>query len=313
MVDRYIRGQVDRISPEAPVPVVDVKHLESMPGGAGNVAVNIAAAGGEPILVSVVGPDRDGEMLLDDLRNRGVTVSGVIADGARPTIVKTRVIAGHQQVVRFDLEKRHPLSHELTSHILRNVRELVPKVKGIILSDYGKGIVSASLLKALLPLARKHKKFILVDPKVEHFLSYKGIDCMTPNLKEAAEGLRALPARTDEEVDRLGRDILKKLKSRAVLITRGERGMSLYEASGRATHIPSQAQEVFDVTGAGDTVISILGLSLAAGCSLVEAALIANATAGVVVGKLGTAAASQAEIKKALAQVDMKKVVTARA
>lgn len=304
MVDRYIRGQVHRLSPEAPVPVVDVQEEDLMPGGAGNVASNIAALGGRPQLLSVTGADAEGDHALSLLSARGIDVSGVQRDPHRPTILKTRVMAGHQQVVRFDRELRGPLSQAVLARLLDDLRRRLTQVKGIIVSDYGKGLVSPQFLKVLLPLARRLDKFVLVDPKIEHFLQYRGVHCLTPNLKEAAEGLRRLPPKNDEEVDRLGREILKKLRSDTVLITRGERGMSLYFSSGRILHIPSRAQEVFDVTGAGDTVISVFGLALATGADDAKAAIIANAAAGVVVGKLGTATVSPAELSQALAALD---------
>jgi rfaE bifunctional protein kinase chain/domain len=300
MVDRYIRGPVSRLSPEAPVPVVHVRQEEFMAGGAGNVACNIADLGGHPSLVSVTGPDEAGGRLLETLRGRGVDVDGVASDGARPTTVKTRVIAGHQQVVRFDHEKADPLSPAVISGLLERVESRLDGAKAVVISDYGKGVVNRRLLSSVLAMARKRGKIVTVDPKVEHFLRYRGVHCITPNLKEAAEGLRALPPKTDAEVDALGRRILKRLACRAVLITRGERGMSLYEDSGRITHIPAQALEVFDVTGAGDTVISVLSLALAAGCPPAEAARIANLAAGVVVAKLGTATARPEEIKAAM-------------
>ncbi len=300
MVDRYIRGSVHRLSPEAPVPVVDVQHEDFMPGGAGNVASNIAELGGKVSLISVVGRDADGDRLLSALRARRVDVDPVVKDAARPTILKTRVLAGHQQVVRFDRESKAPLSHEVLSGVMREVRERLPSVKGVIVSDYGKGLVSTAFLKALLPLARRLKKFVTVDPKIEHFQRYKGVDCITPNLKEATEGMRVFPPKTDAEVDALGASILRRLKCRTVLITRSERGMSLYQSAGKTTHIPSRAKEVFDVTGAGDTVISVFSLALAAGCSYPEAAYISNAAAGVVVAKLGTATCRPDELRKAL-------------
>lgn len=300
MVDRFVRGAVHRLSPEAPVPVVDVQEDRSMPGGSGNVASNIAALGGRAHLVSVVGRDGDGDHLLSSLKDRGIDTAGVVRDDDRPTIVKTRVIAGHQQVVRVDRESRAPLSSGVSAAVLAAVKARLPEVKGVIVSDYGKGLVTTAFLKALLPAARRLGKFVTVDPKIEHFQRYRGVDCITPNLKEATEGMRAFPPKSDDEVDALGRAILRRLKSRTVLITRSERGMSLYEQSGRATHIPTQAREVFDVTGAGDTVISVLSLALAAGCGYADAAYVANVAAGVVVGKLGTATCSPEELKKAL-------------
>jgi D-beta-D-heptose 7-phosphate kinase/D-beta-D-heptose 1-phosphate adenosyltransferase len=300
MVDRYVRGGVSRISPEAPVPVVEVAEDRDMPGGSGNVAANIAALGGRPVLVSVVGRDAEADRLLNVLRGRGVAVEGVVADPERPTILKTRVIAGHQQVVRFDHESTAPLSRVVVDALLERIEDRLPGVKGVVVSDYGKGVVNTRLLAALLVLARRRGIFVTVDPKVEHFLRYRGVHCITPNLKESAEGLRALPPRTDADVDALGRRILTRLRCRSVLITRSEKGMSLYEAGKPPLHIPSQAREVFDVTGAGDTVISTLSLALAAGASLIQASRVSNAAAGVVVGKLGTATVSPKELKEAL-------------
>lgn len=300
MVDRYIRGQVNRLSPEAPVPVVHVRQEDFMPGGAGNVACNIAALGGIPHLISVIGQDAEGDRLGSLLRERGVEVAGLVKDDSRPTIVKTRVMAGHQQVVRFDHESHQPLQREINATLLRRVETILPLVKGVIISDYGKGLINPQLLPAILALARRHKKIVTVDPKVEHFLRYRGVHCITPNLKEATEGMRSLPPKTDADVDALGRRILKRLRSRTVLITRGERGMSLYDASGKITHIPAQALEVFDVTGAGDTVISTFTLALASGSSYIEAAYLSNLAGGVVVAKLGTATAKPAEIRAAM-------------
>jgi rfaE bifunctional protein kinase chain/domain len=300
MVDRYIRGSVNRISPEAPVPVVDVHHEEFMPGGAGNVASNIAALGGKPRLVSLVGEDPDGDRLLGTLRDRGVDVSSVVADPNRPTILKTRVLAGHQQVVRFDRENRSPFPKGLVDRLLENIHEKLKDARAVVISDYGKGMVNRRLLKTVLGWAHRQGKPVTVDPKIEHFLSYRGVDCITPNLKEATEGVRALPPQTDAEVDQLGQRILRRLRCRSVLITRSERGMSLYREGQPPLHIPSQAQEVFDVTGAGDTVIAALSLALAAKIPLADAARISNAAAGVVVGKLGTATVSPSELMTAL-------------
>lgn len=300
MVDRYIRGSVNRISPEAPVPVVDVHHEEFMPGGAGNVASNIAALGGKPCLVSLVGEDPDGDRLLSTLRDRGVDVSSVVAAPNRPTILKTRVLAGHQQVVRFDRENRSPFPKGLVDRLLENIHEKLKDARAVVISDYGKGMVNRRLLKTVLGWAHRQGKPVTVDPKIEHFLSYRGVDCITPNLKEATEGVRALPPQTDAEVDQLGQRILRRLRCRSVLITRSERGMSLYREGQPPLHIPSQAQEVFDVTGAGDTVIAALSLALAAKIPLADAARISNAAAGVVVGKLGTATVTPSELMTAL-------------
>ncbi|HOW28601.1 MAG TPA: D-glycero-beta-D-manno-heptose-7-phosphate kinase [Elusimicrobiota bacterium] len=300
MVDRYLQGEVHRLSPEAPVPVVDVSSEKYMPGGAGNVASNIASLGGRPVLVSVVGADQTGERLLRSLSQKGVRVEGVCLDGDRPTTIKTRVMAGHQQVVRFDKESRTALSRAVTERLMKFVSSRIRSVNALLISDYGKGVINEAFLAELLPMARRHKKLVTVDPKIEHFLRYRQVDCLTPNVKEATEGIRALPPKSQKDLERIGRDILSRLKSRSVLVTQGEKGMTLFRQKGLPIHIPTMAKEVFDVTGAGDTVISVLTLALAAGFDLVEAAYLSNVAAGLVVAKLGTAVVTQEEIVKVL-------------
>ena len=300
MLDHYIRGHVSRISPEAPVPVVRVGEESSLPGGAGNVTVNLAALGGAVSVLGVVGPDDTGRQLAALLTARGVDASGLIEDHARVTAQKCRVIAERQQVVRYDRETSGPLSAATEAAILDRLPRAIETADAVILSDYGKGVLGPRVLKAAIAWAKRFKRPITVDPKPEHFKLYRGITCMTPNVHEAFAGMRRGEKPGQEEIDRLGRDIVRALKAQSVLITRGPDGMSLFKADGSALHIPTQAREVFDVTGAGDTVIATLTLALAAGAKLPDAAAVSNYAAGVVVGKLGTATCSPAELMRAL-------------
>jgi rfaE bifunctional protein kinase chain/domain len=300
MLDHYIRGHVSRISPEAPVPVVRVGEESSLPGGAGNVAVNLAALGAEASVLGVVGPDDTAGVLSSLLSARGVVVSGLLEDQSRVTAQKTRVIAERQQVVRYDRETAGPLSGETEGRLISRLSDAVKTADAVILSDYGKGVVSPRVIKAAIAAAKKAGKPLTVDPKPEHFKLYRGVTCTTPNVHEAFAGMRRGEKPGAEEIARLGRDIVRALRSKSVLITRGPDGMSLFKADGRALHIPTQAREVFDVTGAGDTVIATLTLALAAGASLEEAAALSNHAAGVTVAKLGAATCSPAELQRAL-------------
>lgn len=301
MVDRFVRGKVSRISPEAPVPVVQVKEETDLPGGAGNVIMNLSALNSQVICCGVIGPDINGQNLLRRFQNQGIKTEGIIADSARSTTVKTRVIAEHQQVVRFDYEDTHDVSPSVEKEIQRFIENTISNVDGVILSDYGKGVIIKPILTQTIACAKKFKKPICVDPKIEHFLFYKKVTCITPNLAEAMGGMHRTRLNGKEDVTELGRAILKKLGAESVLITRGEDGMTLFERN-KITHIPAKAQEVYDVTGAGDTVISVLTLALACGASLIHAAALSNIAAGIVVGKLGTATVSPDELKTALRQ-----------
>jgi D-beta-D-heptose 7-phosphate kinase/D-beta-D-heptose 1-phosphate adenosyltransferase len=303
MLDRSMRGSVHRISPEAPVPVVDIEDLSQSPGGAGNVAANLVALGAHPTLVSVRGRDEMGEQLARELRDRQVNIDGILVDDERPTITKTRIIAGHQQVVRLDVEKRTRLSTAVLRDLLGQLRDHVAGTKGVIISDYGKGVVTPPVISAAVRAARRRGVAVMVDPKIENFLNYRGVDCMTPNTKEAIEGMRMLPPKSEDEFLELGRKILVKLRSRSLLITRGEKGITLFEKGRAARTIPTQAKEVFDVTGAGDTVVATFSLARAVGAPYFEAAQIANYAASLVVAKLGTAVATHAELTDLLRTV----------
>ncbi len=300
MLDQYVRGKVSRISPEAPVPIVRVTEEAFIPGGAGNVADNLAALGACPSVIGIVGDDEAGRELRDDLRARNVGVSGIITDRWRLTSQKCRIVAERQQVVRFDRETSGPLSSETETKLLSRLSEAFACAQAIILSDYGKGVISPRILKAAISLAGKRGIPITVDPKIEHFRLYRGVTCLTPNLQEAWGGMQKSQKSGASALESLGQDILRALRPESLLITRGPDGMSLFRPGARVVHIPTQAREVFDVTGAGDTVISVLTLALAAGAGIIQAAQLANHAAGLVVGKLGTAVATSKELLEAL-------------
>lgn len=301
MLDHFIRGKVRRISPEAPVPVVSVSEDSHMPGGAGNVCSNLAALTARVAVFSTIGDDLTGSHLLRDLEERGVDTRGIVLDAGRVTTKKTRVVAEHQQVVRFDRETPHPLSARSQRDLARRLADAVPGADALVISDYGKGIVTQKAVASALAAARRAGIPVLIDPKVQHFLRYRGVDCITPNIHEAWGGM-GLPVKEDDAaVLTLGKKILSRLNLRSVLVTRGERGMTLFERSpARIWHIPTKAREVFDVTGAGDTVIGVMTLALASRARLEEAAYIANLAAGIAVGKLGTASISIPELRSRL-------------
>ena len=298
MVDEYLWGSITRISPEAPVPVVEVRAESVRLGGAANVAANIHSLGGKATLVGVVGNDPPAERLIDQLEATGIKSDGVLVDRTRPTTIKTRVVAGGQQIVRFDRESVLDLSKEARERLLELAVERLRDADALLISDYAKGVISEGVVRRVLALARRRKKIVVVDPKVHHITLYRGATVVTPNHHEAAAFARVPPG-DEQHLLEVGSTLQQKLGVSAVLVTRGEQGMSLFE-DGRVTHIPTAAKEVYDVTGAGDTVIAALGLALASGATLREAAVIANHAAGVVVGKVGTATVSLQELLDAL-------------
>lgn len=299
MVDRFIRGKVSRISPEAPVPVVKVKEKNDVPGGAGNVTKNLGSLGAKVECCGVIGTDSVGENLLNEFQRLQIGTKWIIKAPNRSTILKTRIIAEHQQVVRFDDEDDSQLSPILQNEIQESLKRMIKEMDGVILSDYGKGMITPKILESSISQAHHYKKPICVDPKIEHFLSYKNVTCITPNLSEAMGGMHRVKLNSNGGLTALGEEILQKLKCHSVLITQGEEGMTLFEKN-KSTHIPAKAQEVYDVTGAGDTVIAVLTLSLACKAPLIEAATLANLAASIVIGKLGTAVVSPKELKEAL-------------
>ena len=302
MLDHFVKGSVSRISPEAPVPVVNVEQEDFVAGGAGNVAVNLAVLGAKPKVISVLGDDANGIILKQFLENKGADVSKMVIDETRPTTQKVRIIAERQQVVRVDRESKAHINKEVGAECLANFKEALKTAKGVIMSDYGKGMLSDHNIQDIIKACRAKNIPVCVDPKIDNFLKYKNITCMTPNTKEAWEGMGLPPKKDEESILNLGKKILKTLKADSILITRSAQGMSLFEKgkNPKVTTIKATAKEVFDVTGAGDTVISVLTLALACKASLKDAAFIANEAAGLVVGKLGTATVTTEEIKGVL-------------
>ena len=293
ILDHYIWGKVRRISPEAPVPVVEVERESFLLGGAANVANNIMSLGGKAAVVGIVGKDVAGKVLNDLLLQNGVECDGIFVSD-RPTTVKTRVIAHNQQVVRFDREDSKYIAGKALREVLQHIDLSSKRFDAIIVSDYRKGMVSGGMIKGIMEGSKRKKMFVAVDPKVGHFNFYKGVSLVTPNVAEAASGAN-IEIRDEKTLLRAGRAILRKLGCRAVLVTRGEQGMSLFERKG-VSHIPTAARKVYDVTGAGDTVISAFTLAFTSGASMTEAAVIANHAAGVVVGEVGTAVSTPEQL-----------------
>ncbi|MBF0484235.1 MAG: D-glycero-beta-D-manno-heptose-7-phosphate kinase [Candidatus Omnitrophica bacterium] len=310
ILDRYIKGSVSRISPEAPVPVLLEEEFSYTPGGASNVAHNLRRLGANVIQVGRIGNDFEGQLLKRELKRKDINISGIFLDNKAPTITKTRVIANHQQIVRIDKERIGTENKLVQEKILQFIEKHIDECDGIILSDYGKGVITSELVEFVCNLALRKKKIITVDPKVGHFSFYRKVTCITPNLKEAENAIRNIKItsnvptlditvdrlHTDKEIDKAGQELMRYLDLQSLLITLGERGMRLFEKNKKPFSIPTQAQEVFDVTGAGDAVISVFTLSLTAGADRRQAAKMANAAAGVVVGKLGVYAVSVEEL-----------------
>lgn len=295
MLDRYFWGSVHRISPEAPVPVVEVENESVRLGGAANVAHNIRALGGEPLLVGLIGDDHPGKQFLDMLAEMNLPADGIVTDTDRPTTIKTRVIAAGQHVVRIDNESKQDSPEHLEQRVIDAVKYGIHSLDAILIEDYNKGVVTRRVIQELTAIAIKYNRVITVDPKFNNFLEYRGVTLFKPNRREAEEVLGGRLV-TDADVEGAGRQLLEILKAQNVLLTRGAAGMSLFEAGGRITHIPTTAVNVQDVSGAGDTVISTLTLALAAGMGVREACMLANCAAGVVVASVGIVPISQVEL-----------------
>jgi D-beta-D-heptose 7-phosphate kinase/D-beta-D-heptose 1-phosphate adenosyltransferase len=295
MLDHYIWGDAGRISPEAPVPVVSVQSESSRLGGAANVAHNIRALGGDPTLISIIGKDESGRTLCRELERRGIAADHLVADPDRPTVEKTRLIARGQQIVRIDREEVRDVEGAVRDGLSAQLEAALPQAEAIVVSDYGKGVISAPLLERWLPRFRAAGAPVCVDPKETHFHSYRRVTVLTPNLAEAsfAAGRRI---RDDASLEAVGRTLLEQLEAEYLLITRGEGGMSLFPRQGPRLDIPAIGREVYDVTGAGDTVVGALALALAAGASMEEATHLANHAAGHVIRELGTATVTREEI-----------------
>jgi D-glycero-beta-D-manno-heptose-7-phosphate kinase len=313
ILDQYIWGDVSRISPEAPVPVVWAKDRKYVPGGAANVANNLKTLNAEVCLAGVVGDDEHAKKLKSGLIERGIDAKGIFKEKGRCTTLKTRVLAGHQQIVRVDWEHVYELKKETRDSLQDFIQRETKNFDAVIIEDYGKGCLDQFILGILISEAKKHQKIITVDPKEDNFEYYRDVTCITPNRKETQNAIRYLKMRDtknrfkivkDEllvhgDIEKAGKAILDYLELESLLITLGEDGMWLFE-KGHNEHIPTVAREVFDVSGAGDTVISTFTLALACGATKPEAAYIANFAAGIVVGKLGTATTTRKELTERL-------------
>jgi D-beta-D-heptose 7-phosphate kinase/D-beta-D-heptose 1-phosphate adenosyltransferase len=306
MLDHFIWGTVERISPEAPVPVVELERESFMPGGAANVARNLSAMNVPTELCGVVGRDQAGRQLKELLKQHHIDFTGVLAQVGRTTSVKTRIVAHKQQVVRLDRETREGLDRRLTLRLASLLRRRIAAAAAVIIGDYGKGVVTQPLLDEIKRLCRRHGIWLSLDPKPVHHLDLSGLSLITPNRKEAFE-LAKIPDETrnanplaDANLLRAAERVLNDLRPALLLITLGELGMLLCQRGRKPFHIPTVSQEVFDVSGAGDTVIATFTLAIAAGASPLEAALLSNHAAGIVVGKLGTATVAPEELAASL-------------
>jgi len=299
MLDHYIWGAVSRISPEAPVPIVHVDRESLRLGGAANVYNNVLSLGGQAEVCGVIGNDNTGKSLLKELGGGRHRHPGIIVDASRPTTRKARIIAHSQQVVRYDVENRQDISQPITRRILKHIESRMDAISCIVISDYAKGVIMPSLMAQVGKLARSRKIPMIIDPKVDHFLYYSGATVITPNHMEAQQAA-GRSGHDHQAIHEIGHSLRQKLGCEAVLVTRGEQGMSLCESNGYSWHIPTMARQVYDVTGAGDTVVSTLALAMSIGASIPEASIMANYAAGVVVGQVGTASVSKAQLKEAI-------------
>jgi rfaE bifunctional protein kinase chain/domain len=286
MLDRYLWGQVTRLSPEAPVPIVEIEDEYSRLGGAANVGNNLASLGAVPFLVGIVGADNSGRELLRLMKEQDLSTEGVLIDEGRPTTVKTRVIAHTQHVVRTDRESREPVSATMLQRLKDLLREMLPDMDAVILEDYNKGLLVPELIHFVIGEAKRQDKIVTVDPKFDNFFAYRQVTVFKPNRREV-EGALGVRLQSRDDVTRAAEELFRRLECECLLITLGEDGMALFNSDRKARFIPTRARKVHDVSGAGDTVISTLTLALTAGASFDEAAALANYAAGIVCGEVG--------------------------
>jgi rfaE bifunctional protein kinase chain/domain len=299
MLDQYLWGSVERISPEAPVPVVKLQKTSLVLGGAANVAANIAGLGAKPILIGAVGFDNESKLfkpLLDKLK---ISAANLVKIKNRPTTIKTRIVAHNQHVVRIDQEDNQYLCKIDEEKVWKKIERSIDKTEIVIVSDYAKGVLTGNLLTRLITTARRMKKIVLIDPKGNDYGKYTGADILTPNRFEAAQACGLQPD-GQTVVEQAGQMLIKKLNLQSVLITQGEDGMTLFQKNGKSFHLDALARKVYDVTGAGDTVIAAFGVSLGSGCDLFEASEIANISAGIVVEEIGTTTISLEKLRSFL-------------
>jgi len=286
MLDGYYWGDVKRISPEAPVPVLEVENEFFRFGGAANVALNIIKLGGIPFPIGIIGNDNNGSIFSSLLYETGINNNGIVIDDSRPTTTKTRVIADSQHVVRIDKESKQYINREIQNKIFKLIEEHITELDGIILQDYNKGILTPSIIEKTIKLANKNHVLITVDPKFNNFFSYKNVTVFKPNRKEAGDIL-GMKIKTDSEISSVGKKLLEKLNSKYVLLTLGEGGIAIFERGKKEQRLPTKARKVADVSGAGDTVISTLTMALSAGADIMQASYLANYAGGLVCEEVG--------------------------
>ncbi|MDA8053063.1 MAG: D-glycero-beta-D-manno-heptose-7-phosphate kinase [Deltaproteobacteria bacterium] len=301
MVDHFVYGTVDRISPEAPVPVVQVKSEKLMPGGAANVVNNVSKLGAKVYVAGVVGNDYNGNILKRMVDKETVNSEGILTLDNFQTIIKTRVIAHNQQIVRFDKENNGKFSGGVYKALISGIKKIADDIDAVIISDYGKGLIEKKFFSTVVNFLREKGKFISLDPKVENFKFYKNISILTPNINEAFGG-SGIKIKDEKTLIKASKMIFKKVKSDYLLITRGESGMSLFYPDNKSEHLKARAKDVYDVTGAGDTVISTLTVAKSVGAGIFEACYIANAAASIAVSQLGTYAVGVEELMKVLSE-----------
>lgn len=295
MLDKYIWGDVSRISPEAPVQVVNVLKETYAPGGASNVASNISALSGKAFMVGIVGNDEARKVLLDELKNIDINTDGIFTENEKPTIQKVRIIGKSQQLLRVDYEKKEHILKEIELSMVSFFEKIIKNVDVVVISDYAKGVITPEVCGNLIKISKQNNKPVIVDPKPKHRDLYSNVTLITPNNAEASEMTGIEDG--DDAVIEMGNRLIRYLNTN-VLITRGEKGMSLFEKNSNITHIPAKAKEVYSLIGAGDTVVAVLALAIASGADLKEAATLSNIAAGIKVGKIGTASVSVEEIKE---------------
>ncbi len=286
MLDCYFWGDVKRISPEAPVPVIEVEDEFFRFGGAANVVLNILKLGGIPYSIGIVGNDNDGKIFNSLLKEAKIASTGIIIDDSRPTTAKTRVIADSQHVVRIDKESKKDISSEIEKKLFEYLLAQIKNLDGIILQDYNKGVLTTSFIKKVIKLANENNVLITVDPKFNNFFEYKNVTVFKPNRKEA-EDILAMKIKSDDDIKRAGQTLLEKLKARNILLTLGAEGIAVFEQDKPEKRMPTKARKVADVSGAGDTVIATLTMALAAGANILEASYLANYAAGIVCEEVG--------------------------
>jgi rfaE bifunctional protein kinase chain/domain len=307
MLDRYFRGAVSRISPEAPVPIVDIEEESEHPGGAANVGYNLVELGVEPLMLGVIGDDRSGVHLRSLLRSMGMPDEGLLADPYRPTTVKTRVIAASQHIVRVDRETKTPIGADMLKRLLEVLESNIRGLDALILQDYNKGVITRELIPAAVEIARRNGVPVFVDPKFENFFNYRGVTAFKPNRKEAEDALQR-QLKTESERHAGTEELLERLDSQYVILTLGSEGMMLAERGQEPTLVPTRAIQVADVSGAGDTVIASLAAAHSAGATMHESVTIANYAAGIVCEQVGTVPVHHAELLGALLGVCQKSI-----